>query len=110
MSEQPNTPQKNAECATIFAVNSAKRKVAKTSFAEQLFFKLKSCIERFFGFDLNWLGPLTEDSSVEVAVLKRAPFNEVFPGNVATRYLAKLVSGLEHYIGTAKPIPQAAKD
>jgi flagellar biosynthesis protein FlhG len=78
--------------------------------AEQIFHQLKSCTERFLGFDLNWLGLLPEDSSVEGAVLKRAPFSEVFPGSAATRYLAKLVSGLERYIETAKPIPQAAKN
>ncbi len=78
--------------------------------AEQVFLKLKGCTERFLGFDLNWLGLLPEDSSVEGAVLKRAPFSEVFPGSVAARYLAKLVSGLERYVGTPKPAPQAAKN
>lgn len=78
--------------------------------AEQVFLKLKGCTERFLGFDLNWLGLLPEDSSVEGAVLKRAPFSEVFPGSVAARYLAKLVSGLERYVAGAKPVPQAAKD
>jgi hypothetical protein len=42
--------------------------------------------------------------------LKRAPFSEVFPGSVAARYLAKLVSGLERYVASPKPAPQAAKD
>jgi len=60
------------------------------------------------GFDLNWLGLLPEDSSVEGAVLKRAPFSEAFPGSVAARYLAKLVSGLERCIANPKT-PQAAK-
>lgn len=78
--------------------------------AEQVFLKLKGCTERFLGFDLNWLGLLPEDSSVEGAVLKRAPFSEVFPGSVASRYLAKLVSGLERYVGDGKPAPQAAKN
>jgi flagellar biosynthesis protein FlhG len=77
--------------------------------AEQVFLKLKGCTERFLGFDLNWLGLLPEDSSVEGAVLKRAPFSEVFPGSVASRYLAKLVSGLERFIGGPKPAPQATK-
>jgi flagellar biosynthesis protein FlhG len=77
--------------------------------AEQVFLKLKGCTERFLGFDLNWLGLLPEDSSVEGAVLKRAPFSEVFPGSVAARYLAKLVSGLERYVGDGRPTPQAAK-
>jgi flagellar biosynthesis protein FlhG len=77
--------------------------------AEQVFAKLKSCCDRFLGFDLNWLGLLPEDGSVEGAVLKRAPFSEVFPGSVATRYLAKLVTGLERYLGTAKPQPQGAR-
>jgi flagellar biosynthesis protein FlhG len=78
--------------------------------AEQVFLKLKGCTERFLGFDLNWLGLLPEDSSVEGAVLKRAPFSEVFPGSVAARYLAKLVSGLERYVGNPKAAPQAAKN
>ncbi len=77
--------------------------------AEQVFLKLKSCTERFLGFDLNWLGLLPEDSSVEGAVLKRAPFSEAFPGSVAARYLAKLVSGLERYLGTVKPASQIVK-
>ncbi|MBL8730828.1 MAG: MinD/ParA family protein [Planctomycetes bacterium] len=77
--------------------------------AEQVFLKLKGCTERFLGFDLNWLGLLPEDSSVEGAVLKRAPFSEVFPGSVASRYLAKLVSGLERYVGGPKPATQGAK-
>ena len=77
--------------------------------AEQVFLKLKGCTERFLGFDLNWLGLLPEDSSVEGAVLKRAPFSEAFPGSVAARYLAKLVSGLERFLGTTKSAPQAAK-
>ena len=110
MTKQPNTPQTSDECATIFAVSSAKSKVSKTSFAEQDCLNLENCAERFFGFDLNWLGPLTEESSVGGAVSKRAPCNEVFPGNVATRYFAKLVSGLDHYVETAKPVPQTAKD
>ncbi|MEZ6038329.1 MAG: MinD/ParA family protein [Planctomycetota bacterium] len=77
--------------------------------AEQVFLKLKGCTERFLAFDLNWLGLLPEDSSVEGAVLKRSPFSEVFPGSVAARYLAKLVSGLERYVGKSKSAPQAAK-
>ncbi len=77
--------------------------------AEQVFLKLKSCTERFLGFDLNWLGLLPEDSSVEGAVLKRAPFSEAFPGSVAARYLAKLVSGLERYIGAAKSGSQVVR-
>lgn len=76
--------------------------------AEQVFLKLKGCTERFLGFDLNWLGLLPEDSSVEGAVLKRAPFSEAFPGSVAARYLAKLVSGLERSLANPKT-PQAAK-
>lgn len=78
--------------------------------AEQVFLKLKGCTERFLGFDLNWLGLLPEDSSVEGAVLKRAPFSEVFPGSVAARYLAKIVSSLERYVSMPKATPQAAKD
>jgi len=39
---------------------------------------------------------------VESAVTKRTPFCESFPNSVATRYVAKLVSGLERYV-TAKP-------
>jgi MinD-like ATPase involved in chromosome partitioning or flagellar assembly len=78
--------------------------------AEQVFLKLKGCTERFLGLDLNWLGLLPEDTSVEGAVLKRAPFSEAFPNSVAARYLAKLVSSLERYLaGAPKPAPQAAK-
>jgi flagellar biosynthesis protein FlhG len=78
--------------------------------AEQVFLKLKGCTERFLGFDLNWLGLLPEDSSVEGAVLKRTPFSEAFPGSVASRYLAKLVSGLERLVENPKSAPQAAKN
>ena len=77
--------------------------------AEQVFMKLKGCTERFLGFDLNWLGMLPEDSSVEGAVMKRSPVSEAFPGSVAARYLAKLVSGLERYLEKPKPVPQDAK-
>jgi flagellar biosynthesis protein FlhG len=66
--------------------------------AEQVYMKLKGCTERFLGFDLNWLGLLPEDNSVEGAVLKRAPFSEAFPGSVASRYLAKLVTSLARYV------------
>lgn len=68
--------------------------------AEQVYKKLKGCTERFLGFDLNWLGLLPEDNSVEGAVLKRTPFCEAFPGSVATRYLKKLTTALERYLPT----------
>ncbi|MBM4060490.1 MAG: MinD/ParA family protein [Planctomycetes bacterium] len=77
--------------------------------AEQVFLKLKGCTERFLGFDLNWLGLLPEDTSVEGAVLKRAPFSEVYPGSVAARYLAKLASSLEKHLGAPQPAAQVAK-
>jgi len=77
--------------------------------AEQVFLKIKGCTERFLGFDLNWLGLLPEDSSVEGAVLKRSPFSEIFPGSVAARYLAKLVTSLERCIGAPKSALQAAR-
>ncbi len=70
--------------------------------AEQVFAKLRGCSERFLNFPLNWLGLMPEDTSVESAVTKRTPFCESFPNSVATRYVAKLVSGLERYV-TAKP-------
>ncbi|GAB4145581.1 MAG: MinD/ParA family protein [Planctomycetota bacterium] len=66
--------------------------------AEQVFAKLKGCTERFLGFDLNWLGLLPEDNSVEGAVVKRLPFSEAFPNSVAARYLTKLVTALERYV------------
>jgi len=77
--------------------------------AEQVIKKLQGCTQRFLNNELNWLGLLPEDSSVEGAVLKRAPFSEVFPNSVAARYLAKLVSGLERYVAAPKPAQQAAK-
>lgn len=91
-------------------IHAVVNRVRSPEEAEQVFLKLKGCTERFLGFDLNWLGLLPEDSSVEGAVLKRAPFSEVFPGSVAARYLAKLVSGLERYVKGSQPAPQAAKD
>ncbi len=66
--------------------------------AEQVYKKLKGCTERFLSFDLNWLGLLPEDNTVEGAVLKRTPFCEAFPGSVATRYLKKVVTALERLI------------
>jgi flagellar biosynthesis protein FlhG len=77
--------------------------------AEQVFVKLKGCTERFLGFDLDWLGLMPEDNTVESAVLKRTPFSEAFPGSVAARYLAKLVNGLERYVLNGKPAVEAAK-
>ena len=76
--------------------------------AEQVFAKLKGCTERFLGFDLNWLGLLPEDNSVEGAVLKRAPFSEAFPGSVASRYLAKLVTALARYVSVTPKSTQGA--
>ena len=66
--------------------------------AEQVFKKLRGCTERFLSFELNWLGLLPEDNSVEGAVLKRIPFSEAFPTSVATRYLKKVVTSLERYL------------
>ena len=66
--------------------------------AEQVFRKLKGCTDRFLSSDLNWLGLLPEDTSVEGAVLKQAPFCEAFPNSVATRYLKKVVSSLERFL------------
>lgn len=77
--------------------------------AEQVFMKLKGCSERFLGFDLNWLGLLPEDNAVEGAVLKRAPFSEAFPGSVASRYLAKIVTALARYVSAVpRAVPQGA--
>jgi len=76
--------------------------------AEQVFMKLKGCTERFLSFDLNWLGLLPEDNSVEGAVLKRKPFCETYPNSVATRYLKKLVTALERYIPANSRSTQAA--
>jgi len=75
--------------------------------AEQVFMKLKGCTERFLGFGLNWLGLLPEDNSVEGAVLKRVPFNEAFPGSVASRYLAKLVTALARYVSAVPKSTQS---
>ena len=66
--------------------------------AEQVYKKLKGCTERFLAFDLNWLGLLPEDNSVEGAVIKRLPFCEAFPGSVATRYLKKVATALERFL------------
>lgn len=88
-------------------IHAVVNRVRSPEEAEQVFMKLKGCTERFLGFDLNWLGLLPEDSSVEGAVLKRTPFSEIFPGSVAARYLAKLVSGLERYVTNPKSQPQA---
>ena len=68
--------------------------------AEQVFKKLEGCTGRFLSFELNWLGLLPEDNSVEGAVLKRVPFSEAFPASVATRYLKTVVSSLERYLPT----------
>ena len=69
--------------------------------AEQVYKKLKGCTERFLSFDLNWLGLLPEDNSVERAVTKRTPFCEAYPGSVATRYLKKVVTALERFLPSA---------
>ena len=76
--------------------------------AEQVFLKLSGCAERFLGFDLNCLGLLPEDSSVEGAVSKRTPFSVAFPESVAARYLAELASGLERLVETSSLAKQAA--
>ena len=89
-------------------IHTVVNRVRSPEEAKQVFHKLKGCADRFLGFDLNWLGLLPEDSSVEGAVLKRTPFSVAFPGSVAARYLAKLVSGLEHHLGPPRPAKQAA--
>ena len=71
--------------------------------------KLKARTKRFLGFDLNLLGLLPEDSSVECAVSKRASFDEVLPGSVTSRHLAKLVAGLEHFVEAPRPVRQTAQ-
>jgi flagellar biosynthesis protein FlhG len=73
--------------------------------AEQVYKKLKGCTERFLSFDLNWLGLLPEDNSVEGAVIKRTPFCEAYPSSVATRYLKKVVTALERFLPA---VPQQA--
>jgi len=79
----------------VHAVVNRARSAAE---AAQVFAKLRGCTERFLGFDLNWLGLLPEDSSVGGAVSQRTPFSEAFPGSVATRHLAKMVSDLEQHV------------
>ena len=79
----------------VHAVVNRARSAAE---AAQVFAKLRGCTERFLGFDLNWLGLLPEDSSVGGAVSQRPPFSEAFPGSVATRHLAKMVSDLEQHV------------
>jgi len=69
--------------------------------AQQVFEKLQGCTQRFLGFELNWLGMLPEDQSVEGAVLERTPFCQAFPTSVATRYLQKIASAVERYLPTA---------
>jgi flagellar biosynthesis protein FlhG len=66
--------------------------------AEQVFKKIQGCTQRFLNRELNWLGLLPEDNSVEGAVLQRKPFCQAFPDSVATRYLKKLASSLERYL------------
>jgi flagellar biosynthesis protein FlhG len=66
--------------------------------AEQVFKKLSGCTDRFLGLDLNWLGLMPEDSSVESAVIKRTPFTEAFPTCAATRYLKTAVGVLEKFL------------
>jgi flagellar biosynthesis protein FlhG len=74
--------------------------------AEQVYMKLKGCTERFLNFDLNWLGLLPEDTSVEGAVVRRLPFSEAFPSSVASRYLAKLVTSLARYVSASPKVTQ----
>lgn len=83
------------------SLHSVVNRVRSPEEAEQVFAKLKGCTERFLGFELNWLGLLPEDNSVESAVLKRTPFCEAFPNSVATRYVGKLVAALERYVPAA---------
>lgn len=93
-------------CAST--MHSVVNRVRSPEEAEQVFMKLKGCAERFLGFELNWLGLLPEDNSVESAVLKRTPFCEAFPNSVATRYVGKLVSALERYVSSAPTSKQGA--
>jgi flagellar biosynthesis protein FlhG len=90
------------------SVHCVVNRVRSPEEAEQVFMKLKGCTERFLGFDLNWLGLLPEDNSVEGAVLKRLPFCEAFPNSVAARYLAKLVTALERFVSSVPKAGQQA--
>ncbi len=70
--------------------------------AEQVYKKLSGCTDRFLEFELNWLGLMPEDTSVESAVIKRTPFTEAFPTSAATRYLKKVAGALEKFMPPAK--------
>ena len=83
------------------AIHMIINRVRSPEEAEQVFKKLQGCAQRFLGSELNWLGLLPEDHSVEGAVLQRLPFCEAFPTSVATRYLKKLVTALERYLTVA---------
>lgn len=73
--------------------------------ADQVWQKLKGCSERFLKHELNWLGLLPEDQNVEGAVVKRSPFCDAFPDTVASKYLKRIVAGLERYL---PPVPSTA--
>lgn len=63
--------------------------------ADQVFAKLNSCTQRFLNRDLNWLGLIPEDQSVESAVIRRSPYIDEFPDSVSTKYLMRLVRAME---------------
>ena len=83
------------------AMHLVVNRVRSPAEAEQVYKKLKGCTERFLSFDLNWLGLLPEDSSVERASIKQTPFCAAYPGSVATRYLKKVVTALERFLPSA---------
>ncbi|MEM7202735.1 MAG: MinD/ParA family protein [Planctomycetota bacterium] len=66
--------------------------------AEQVCKKLKDCAQRFLGFDLNWLGLVPEDHSVETAVVERRPFSEVYPDSVVARYVRRAAETLARLV------------
>lgn len=78
--------------------------------AARVFAKLRGSAERFLGFDLNWLGWLPEDSSVDGAASRRTSLSEAFPGSTAARCLARLVSDLERKLEAPWPAGLAAED
>lgn len=73
-------------------------RVSSAEEGQQVFMKLKDCTERFLSFDLNWLGLLPEDKSVEGAALKRQPFCCAYPDSVVTRYLGRVVTAVERLL------------
>lgn len=63
--------------------------------ASQVFKKMCYCTEKFLKLNIQWLGLVPEDVSVNKAIQKRSPFLLAFPESAAARFLKQIAGDVE---------------